>query len=335
MSNLSVEANASPGFVPAFWIISFGALCIWANFFRHGSRALFCRCDDVVLSCRCSFPSPSDKILSPVTKLLEGGRKKFVLGRAAPPAAGAAGAGGAGSAAPGASGATASAMARRAIFLSASKAKATAPRIVEAPGAVTSHHEEPHSHDGASAGSASAAAAGSSSGLDTGVRALDLSAGSPQAGSSASSVAPAGSAAGASVSAPYVSVPIAASKPAFAPFPSTVSLSDSPSGAPADADAALASGGEEGGAHAADAADALAAIKTPKKSLEAAFAAVPERDVENAVVAVATGKAAFGPAGSSAVAGMKPVLSLGTASAASTIVRREPLSPATRANGRR
>lgn len=280
-----------------------------------------------------AFPSPSDKILSPVTKLLEGGRKKFVLGRAGPPAAGA-GAGGAGSAAPGASGATASAMARRAIFLSASKAKATAPRIVEAPGAVTSHHEEPPSH-GASAGSASAAAAGSSSGLDTGVRALDLSAGSPQAGSSASSVAAAGSAAGASASAPSVSVPIAASKPAFAPFPSTISLSDSPSGAPADADAALASGGEEGGAHAADAADASAAIKTPKKSLEAAFAAAPERDVENAVVAAATGKAACGPVGSSAVAGMKPVLSLGTATAASTIVRREPLSPANRANGRR
>lgn len=218
-------------------------------------------------------------------------------------------------------------MARRAIFLSASKAKATAPRIVEAPGAVTAHHEEPPSHDGASGGS----------GLSTAVRALDLSAGSPQACCSASSAA-AASAAGASVPAPTVSVPMAAaaSKPAFAPFPSTTSLSDSPLGAPADAHAAI--GGEEGGPDADDRAadaDAASAIKTPKKSLEAAFGAAPERDVENAVVASAAAKAACGPAGSSAVAGMKPVLSLGTAIAASTIVKREPLSPTTRANGRR
>lgn len=250
-----------------------------------------------------------------MTKLLEGGRKKFALGRAGPAATAAGGAGAGG--APGASGATASAMARRAIFLSASKAKATAPRIVEAPGAVTAHHEEAPAHDGA----VSSAAVGR---LCEGVQVVDMSlsegarSGGPVAGIASAS---AGAASSAAAAAPMVSVP---SKPAFAPFPSTVSLGDSPSGAPADADVRNDESAEE---------DAAAAtIKTPKKSLEAAFSAAP--DVENAGV-TSSAKGASGLA--SASVGMKPVLTLGVGStaAAPALAKREPLSPSRGLNGRR
>jgi hypothetical protein len=290
----------------------------------------------------CSFPSPTDKILSPVTKLLEGGfRKKFTLGaRNATMGAGAAGGAG-----------TASAMARRAIkgsFLSASKAKPTAPRVVEAPGAVTAHREEPESGPdasvvagirslsveggGAAAPAPTAASASSAAPLlsnkvvSFGGSSLAAAAPAPMP---AAAAARSGSAGAASLSsAVAVSAPV---RQNFGAFGSTVEMSSTPTGASAREDvvggaAAEACAPGAAGEMEAD-ADSEPAFPTPVKALS--FATT---DRENAPMPSPTsGKVVSAmPHGSTGGLGLKsPAFAAGS--------KREPLSPTRPSNsfGRR
>jgi len=244
---------------------------------------------------------------------------------------------------------TASAMARRAIkgsFLSASKAKPTAPRVVEAPGAVTAHREAPEGGPDASVvagiqglsveggGVAAPAPAASSSSAAPLLSNKVVSFGGSSLAAAAPVPLPAAAAARSSAAAASSSV-AALSAPVrqnFGGFGSTVEMSSTPTGASAGEDVAggaaaeACAPGAAAGGMGVD-ADGEPAFPTPVKALS--FAAI---DRENAPVPSPTSGKVVSAMPHAAPGGLglkSPAFAAGS--------KREPLSPTRPSNsfGRR